>query len=268
MGPGRVAALRLSTRPDALPENMIADLKAAGVKTVELGVQSLNDQALERTGRGHSARDSIQAVERLKGNSIAVGIQVMAGLPGDTPDGFRRTIREVLALKPDLVRIYPTLVFPETVLAQWVEKGTYTPLTLREAVSLCGEAVDLLETGGIPVIRLGLQSHRRMALGQDILAGPYHPAFGDLVRGELFLMKIRQDLVGRRFLPESDPELRVAGRDLGFLTGNKRENLKKLKKELGISRLRVAADHELPAGKWQLRSDGLTEAGTPKHGNT
>ena len=157
----------------------------------------------------------------------------MAGLPGDTPEGFHQTIREVRDLKPDLVRIYPTVVFPETVLARWVEKGNYTPLALEEAVSLCRGAVDLLETAGIPVIRLGLQSHDRMSLGKDILAGPYHPAFGDLVRGELFLMKIKQDLAGRKFFREADLELRVAGRDIGFLTGNKREKFKETENRSG-----------------------------------
>ncbi len=259
---GRVEAIRLSTRPDALSEKVLLNLKAAGVETVELGVQSLNDQALERSGRGHAAQDSYNAVQLLKKISLGVGIQLMAGLPGDTPEGFNQTIREVRNLKPDLVRIYPTLVFPETVLAQWVEKGQYTPLTLEEAVTLCRGAVDLLETAGIPVIRLGLQSHDRMIPGKDIVAGPYHPAFGDLVRGELFLTKIKQDLAGLKFLRESDLELRVADRDMGFLTGNTRENLKKLKTDLGISRLRVAADPALPSGKWQLRSAGLSEMGT------
>ena len=242
MGPGRVEALRLSTRPDALPEKMIAGLKASGVKTVELGVQSLNDQALERSGRGHSARDSIRAVERLKRDSLGVGIQLMAGLPGDTPEGFRQTIREVRALRPDLVRIYPTLVFPDTVLAQWYGQGHYSPLTLEEAVSLCRGAVDLLETAGIPVIRLGLQSHRGMSPGKGFLAGPYHPAFGDLVRGESFLMRIKQDLAGREFCREAELELRVAGRDLAFLKGNGRRNFEKLKADLEISQLQLRSD--------------------------
>jgi histone acetyltransferase (RNA polymerase elongator complex component) len=259
---GRVVGLRISTRPDALSEKVLLNLKAAGVETVELGVQSLNDQALERSGRGHSAQDSYNAVHLLKKFSLGVGIQLMAGLPGDTPEGFNRTIREVRNLKPDLVRIYPTVVFPETVLARWVEKGEYTPLALEEAVTLCRGAVDLLETAGIPVVRLGLQTHDRMSLGKDILAGPYHPAFGDRVRGELFLMRIKKGLAGRKFFREPDLELRVADRDIGFLTGNNRANLKKLKTDLGISKLQVAADPALPAGKWQLLSAGLSEMGT------
>lgn len=259
---GRVEAIRLSTRPDALPEEIVADLKAAGVRTVELGVQSLNDRALERSGRGHSALDSIRAVERLKKCGLAVGIQLMVGLPGDTPAGFRRTIREVSGLKPDLVRIYPALVFPDTVLAHWVEKGRYTPLTLEEAVALCREAVELLEREGIPVIRLGLQHQARMVLGRDILAGPYHPAFGDLVRGKIFLQQITQDLARREFPRQADLELRVAGRDIGFLKGNNRENLMKLKSDLGTSQLRVDIDPALPSGKWTLRFAGLAEVAT------
>jgi len=259
---GRVEAIRLSTRPDALSEEVLLNLKAAGVETVELGVQSLNDQALERSGRGHTAQDSINAVQWLRRFSLKVGIQLMAGLPGDTPEGFNQTIRKVRDLKPDLVRIYPTVVFPETVLAQWVEKGHYTPLALEEAVSLCCGAVDLLETAGIPVIRLGLQSHDRMSLGKEFLAGPYHPAFGDLVRGELFLTKLKQDFSRRKFFREAGLELRVAGREMGFLTGNNRKNFKRLKTDLGISQLQVAADPALPSGKWKLRPARLTEVAT------
>jgi histone acetyltransferase (RNA polymerase elongator complex component) len=222
----------------------------------------LNDRVLECSGRGHSAGHSIRAVERLKKNGLAVGIQLMVGLPGDTPAGFRRTIREVSGLMPDLVRIYPTVVFPDTVLARWVEAGRYTPLTLEEAVFLCREAVELLEGEGIPVIRLGLQHHDRMVLGRDILTGPYHPAFGDLVRGDLFLQRITRDLADRKFFPQADLELRVASRDIGFLKGNNRENLIKLKTELGILNLRVDIDPALPSGKWALRPAGPTEAGS------
>ena len=127
--------------------------------------------------------------------------------------------------------------------------------------------MDLLETAGIPVIRLGLQSHDRMSLGKGFLAGPYHPAFGDLVRGELLLTKLKQDFSGRKFFREAGLELRVAGREMGFLTGNNRGNLKRLKTDLGISQLQVAADPALSSGKWQLRSAGLTEGAPTKHEN-
>ena len=102
-----------------------------------------------------------------------------------------------------------------------------------------------------------------MFLGEDFLAGPYHPAFGDLVRGELFLTKLKQELAGKNFFREADLELRVAGRDMGFLTGNRRENLIKLKTDLGVSQLRVSADLALPSGKWHLRSAGLSAGCTP-----
>jgi histone acetyltransferase (RNA polymerase elongator complex component) len=262
---GRVEGIRVSTRPDALAEETVTHLKAAGVKTVELGVQSLNDQALERSGRGHSARHSLRAVERLKNIGLAVGIQLMVGLPGDTPADFRRTVREVSGLRPDLVRIYPTVVFPETVLAHWYAEGRYTPLTPEEALSLCCEAVDLLEKVGIPVIRLGLQHHDRMVPGRDIVAGPYHPAFGDLVRGELFLRRITQDLGGRIFSRQADLELRVAGPDLGFLKGNNQKNLIKLRTNLGISQLRVDVDAALPRGKWILRPAGHSSYPLGRH---
>jgi hypothetical protein len=101
-----------------------------------------------------------------------------------------------------------------------------------------------------------------MSLGKEFLAGPYHPAFGDLVRGELFLTKLKQDFSRRKFFREAGLELRVAGREMGFLTGNNRKNFKRLKTDLGISQLQVAADPALPSGKWKLRPARLTEVAT------
>lgn len=183
----RVTSLRLSTRPDALSETKLDRLTAWGVKTIELGVQSLDDRVLRLSNRGHTAKDTLQALALLKQYPVKTGMQLMTGLPGDSAEGFFKTIEQVLDLKPDLVRIYPTLVFRDTVLAQWVEQGKYQPLSQEEAISLCALAVDRLESAGIRVIRVGLQHHPDIEKG--LLAGPFHPSFGDLVRKRILAMK-------------------------------------------------------------------------------
>jgi histone acetyltransferase (RNA polymerase elongator complex component) len=181
-GHGLVNGLRISTRPDGISHKIVKRLCEVGVKTVELGVQSLEAQVLKITGRGHTARHVFQAINLLKEWPVKIGAQIMLGLPGDDGQAFRETVERLQILKPDLVRIYPTLVFRDTVLARWYEEGRYRPLSLEEAIEMCHWAVEQLEGAGIPVIRLGIQHHQGLEPDRELLAGPHHPAFGDLVR--------------------------------------------------------------------------------------
>lgn len=245
---GRVDGLRLSTRPDALSPEIVNRLWVKGVKTIELGVQSLDDQVLSTTRRGHTARDTFQAFGLLKERPIKIGAQIMLGLPGDDGRAFRETIEKLLILKPDLVRIYPTLVLWGTTLARWYEEGRYKPMPLEEAVDLGAWAVDLFEAKGIPVIRIGLQNQNQLKLGQDLLAGPFHPAFGDLVRRAIFLKNLKQFL--KNNVPLSSViELTVSDRDESYLTGENRKGWRQLMMELGIT-IRLQKDGGLFSGSW------------------
>jgi len=245
---GRVDGLRLSTRPDALSPEIVNRLWGKGVKTIELGVQSLNDQVLSEARRGHTAQDTFQAFGLLKEWPFKIGAQIMLGLPGDDRRAFRETVERLLILKPDLVRIYPTLVLRGTTLARWYEEGRYKPVSLEEAVELCCWAVDLLERAGIPVIRLGLQNHNDLKLGQELLAGPFHPAFGDLVRREIFLKNLKHFL--KNNVPLSSViGLTVSDRDESYLTGENRRGWRQLMVELGIT-IRLEKDGGLFPGSW------------------
>ena len=173
--------IRASTRPDCITPNVIALLQQYHVNIIELGVQSMDDNVLLASGRGHTAEDVRIAVKRLKDAGITVGIQTMIGLPRDTKEGALQTAKEVIALQPAMVRIYPTLVIADTALEQLYIKGTYRPLPLEEAVALSVELMDLYETANIPVIRVGLQATEQM--DSQVVAGPYHPAFRQLANG-------------------------------------------------------------------------------------
>ena len=246
----RIAAIRISTRPDALSEKNIEPLLALGVRTIELGVQSLDDEVLTLSNRGHTTRDAVQTLALLKKYPIQIGIQLMAGLPGDTARGFLETIRQTVALKPDFVRIYPTLVFRDTPLAQWWRQKRYQPLSLAEAVSLCSRALEIFEENGIRVIRIGLQENEGIRFGRDLIAGPHHPAFGSLVRGECFTKKILQRLSVQKSLPFR-LGLEIGPKDLSYLTGNKRKNLVRLIKESGVDMIDLNSDPRLPPGSWR-----------------
>lgn len=245
----KVASLRLSTRPDALSEKKIEQLMTFGVRTIELGVPSLDNKVLDLSKRGHSAQDTIQALTLLKKYPITIGIQLMAGLPGDSLEIFMRTIKQLIALKPDLVRIYPTLVFQNTPLSQWLAEKRYFPLSLDEAVTWCCQALELLEAARIRVIRLGLQDHEGMRFGKGLIAGPFHPAFGSLVRGELYLKKIIQDLMPHRPLP-SPLRLHIAPQDRDYLLGNRKKNSTLLSRQIGVANIEIKIAPRLSPGTW------------------
>jgi len=247
---GLAAALRLSTRPDALSEDVLDHLKTAGVKTIELGFQALDDRALQRSLRGHGVAENLNALGLVKKKGLTAGVQLMPGLPGDNPDRFLNALNLLIEQPPDFVRLYPALVFKGTVLARWYREGAYRPLGLEEAVTLCAQAVNLLESNGIPVWRLGLQDPGGRDFASHILAGPFHPAFGDLVRGRLFREKIAAAIGRLKIRKGADLEIRAGDREAGYLTANRGENLKHLEAELGLHKVRVERVPELKPGEW------------------
>jgi histone acetyltransferase (RNA polymerase elongator complex component) len=244
----QITSLRLSTRPEALSPERIERLLDLGVRTIELGVQSLNDTVLERSRRGHTAQEAIEAIKLLKTYPLTIGVQLMTGLPGDCPETFIETVNQVIRLKPHLIRIYPTLVLKNTALAQWWTEGRYSPLSLHDSVTLCAQALELFEEAGIKVIRMGLQEHEGLRLEKDLVAGPHHPAFGSLVRGEWFLRKLLRDLNTQKPL-HSPVVLRLAPREGDYLLGNRRRNLTRLTTLLGMSEIRIQIDPQAPPGR-------------------
>lgn len=182
---GDISAIRLSTRPDAITSSVTDLLLKYRVSLVELGVQSMDDRVLAAAGRGHSSSDTRQAFRLLTDAGIAVGAQLMPGLPGDSPEGSIRSLYEVLALKPKSLRVYPAVVVAGTELAHLFQSGEYFPLSLPAAVALGARHLHAALRAGVPVIRMGLQATDLLSGPDGILAGPWHPAFRQLVESEL-----------------------------------------------------------------------------------
>ncbi|MBN1829997.1 MAG: radical SAM protein [Deltaproteobacteria bacterium] len=183
---GIVQAIRISTRPDRIETENILFLKGRGVRTVEIGAQSLVDRVLLETKRGHSAEDVCRAVSIVSDAGLNAGVHLMAGLPGENKHDFMTSVRKTISLAPAMVRIHPTIVFKDTILAQWYNESRYRPISLDEAVEWCAEALTAFECAGIPVIRIGLQPTADFDAPGNIAAGPFHPAFRTLVAGFLF----------------------------------------------------------------------------------
>ncbi|MBI5893089.1 MAG: radical SAM protein [Deltaproteobacteria bacterium] len=171
--------MRISTRPDALDDERLNLLKKHGVTTVELGVQSMDDNVLKKSGRGHSSDDTRFAVTLIKENWFKIGLQIMPGLPGDTAETILHTAHDVIALTPDFVRIYPTLVIKDTPLEKMFLSRTYKPWDLKDMILICKKVKTLFDEHKIPIIRIGLQTTEE--LRQNIIAGPFHPSFRQLL---------------------------------------------------------------------------------------
>ena len=242
---GDIESIRLSTRPDSITPDILAVLKRYGVSTIELGAQSMDDDVLSRTGRGHTTADTRKACDLLRAQGFTLGLQLMPGLPGDTPETFRETVSQVISLKPDFVRIYPALVIKETPLAELYRTGRYAPLSLDAAVLLCHKAVARFEQAGIVVIRVGLQPTAELERPGTIIAGPWHPAFRQLVESVRFLETMSE------LLPRSSTSGAVTffvnPADLSSAIGQKRRNLHTIKDRYGRD-ARIMADPAVPRG--------------------
>jgi len=223
---GRVGTIRLSTRPDCVSEENSHFLAGMGVQTVELGVQSLDEKVLHMARRGHTANDSRKAMRILRGAGLQVGVQLLPGLPGETTRSFLAGVREVITFHPDLVRLYPTVVVAHSALAELYREGNYRPLTLNKAIAMTRRAKELLESAEIPVVRMGLQPSD--ALAKDVVAGPYHPAFGELVISRQWFLRIRRRL--RHCRSGEHLNIHICHRDHSAVVGMKKMNILRLEK--------------------------------------
>jgi histone acetyltransferase (RNA polymerase elongator complex component) len=241
---GRIKSIRCSTRPDCIDSAGLTLLHEYQVDIVELGAQSMEDRVLALSGRGHTSMDTRNAVTLLRERGFTIGLQLMPGLPGDSPDCFSETVDQVIALRPDFVRLYPTLVIKGTPLEELYKAGRYAPLSLDEAVSQCSEAYVKFKRAGIEVVRMGLQPTEELEKPGTILAGPFHPAFRQLVESALMLDMMRSALRKRR-KKTTTAVFCVSPRDVSAAIGQRKENIKALKKEFGLREVRIVKDNEI-----------------------
>lgn len=221
-----LGGIRISTRPDCIDKDILAVLKSYGVTAIELGAQSMCEEVLLANRRGHTAEDVEAASMLIKEAGFELGLQMMTGLYMDSPDRSRRTAEKLIALKPDTVRIYPTLIMENTLLEELWEKGKYEAQSLDEAVELCADLLVRFENAGIKVIRLGLHDGEEMKKGA--LAGPYHPAFRELCLSRIFLERFLNRLPQLDNKPGISYNIRVSSKSLSAAIGQKRSNISAL----------------------------------------
>jgi len=222
---GAVDYIRISTRPDYIDEKIIRILKEYSVSIVELGIQSLHQNVLDASFRAHSVQQSEDAIRLLKKTGFTVGAQVMCGLPGDSTTRLMATAKKIAGLAPDFVRIYPVLVIRGSGLEKIYRDFTYKPLSLAKGVALVCRMKTIFDRHNIKVVRMGLQPSDELAA--NVVAGPYHPSFGELVASRILFKKTRKVLREKALM--QGKSLSVAAADESAFRGPANVSLKRLK---------------------------------------
>lgn len=252
---GRVGGVRVSTRPDALEAETVAFLKGAGVTTVEIGCQSFSPSVLAACNRNYPVAAIAEALGRLKGCGIAVGLQLMPGLPGGDGAEALDSLGRALALRPDFLRIYPAVVLRDTPLERLWRQKRYRPWSLPRTVRVGAQMVALAHREGVPVVRFGLQADK--ALDRGLVVGPYHPALGQMVKSRLWFESMRRQDFSQA------GEFVVHRSDFSDAVGYRRRNLRHLAR---LGRAVIVQDRTVPRGCFMWRNQlvkvpGLSPAG-------
>ena len=258
---GRVNSIRLSTRPDYIDKSILKRLKKYNVKTIELGVQSANDYILARCQRGHTFEDVKKASKLIRLYGFTLGHQMMIGLPESTKLDEINTAKALIKLKPKIVRIYPVLVIKNTPLAKEYEQGEYIPLTVEQAVDRAKDIMQLFNNAKIEVIRIGLQNTEEITdpseESSQVIAGPYHPAFRQLVESGMWYDEIVQKI--KKFnIKVMQVTIKANPENINNIIGHKKENVLKLKEFYDVDVI-VKPDENIKKGKYEIDIDKTYE---------
>lgn len=257
----KVYSIRISTRPDYIDKKILKRLKKYKVKTIELGVQSANDYILKKAGRGHTFEDVVKASKLIKWYGFELGHQMMVGLPESTTVDEINTAKQLIKLKPKMVRIYPVLVIKNTKLEKDYQEGKYKPLTVTQAVEICKELVKLFVKKHIEVIRIGLQPTDTITNPEEekseVVAGPFHPAFRQLVESgmwyDVIVEKIKQlNTKVKEVVVTVNPV------DVNNVIGQRKDNINNLREVYDVD-LIVKADEKIKQGKSKIEITKIYE---------
>lgn len=251
---GKVESIRISTRPDYIDKNILKRLKKYKVKTIELGVQSANDFVLKRANRGHTFEDVKKASKLIRWYGFRLGHQMMVGLPESTRQDEINTAKALIKLKPKMVRIYPVLVVKNTKLEREYESGIYKALPLPQAVETCKQLVRMFSDKNIDIIRVGLQNTDEISdpssEKSEVAAGPYHPAFRQLVEAGLWYDAIVEK-IKKLNVKVKEVQVTVNPLDVNNVIGHKKDNVLKLKELYDVD-LILKQDNNIKQGKSKI----------------
>lgn len=245
--------IRLSTRPDAIDDEILKILKTSGVSAIELGCQSMDDEVLLLNQRGHTVADVENASLLIKQYGFSLGQQMMTGLYGSSYEKDILTAKRIAKLQPDTVRIYPTVVMKGTKLYELYNNGSYIPPSFSDSVSLCAELLEFFDNNNISVIRLGLHSSEDLKL--NMVAGTFHPAFREICESEIYFKKLKKALLDKNNFPiNSSFNIYVNPIEVSKFIGQNKANVKRFK-DLGLS-VKVIADSKIMGKNFVISNRG------------
>lgn len=247
----KISGLRLSTRPDSIDAEVLSILKEYGVKTIELGAQSMDEGVLKASGRGHTAEDVRRASRLIKKAGFSLILQMMTHLPESDREKDIYTAKEIAKLSPDGVRVYPTVVVKETYLEEMMKSGRYIPCNPETAAELGGEIIGIFKEFGIPIIRFGLNPTEDLSSGEAV-CGAYHPALGEMAMSAYYLSLCEKEI--EKTEKDGDAiEIRVNPRRVSAMSGQKKRNKSILSEKHGFHVVVISGDPDIPEDRTVIR---------------
>ena len=242
---GAVVGIRMSTRPDYISKEIIKILKKYTITCVELGIQSMNDQVLRFLKRGHTKNDTFEAIRLLKSSGFDFVGQMMVGLPTATLEDELFCAEQICSLGAVGARIYPTLVFKDTELAQLTYDGIYQPLTIEEAVSRSAAVLEVFLKHNVPCIRIGLCDSENLHSDDTFVAGPCSPSIGEMVKSRMYFNKICKILESDKSFTGCSLIIECGKGYVSQVVGNKRKNIVEIKNQFGVKNISVKENSQL-----------------------
>jgi len=232
----RVHGIRLSTRPDYIDEKILKLLKKNKVETIELGAQSMDEEVLQKSGRGHTVADVEKAAKMITDAGFTLGLQMMIGLPKDTNKKALHTAKRIVELGAENTRIYPTLVIKGTQLERLYQEGKYVPLRMKEAILWAKDLYLFFENTKVKVIRMGLHPSEELDSEHSLIAGPYHPSFKELVMTEIWKEHLFDHI---DFKQNKSIIIYVPHNQLNYAIGYQSENANLLKNHFNSVKIKI-----------------------------
>jgi histone acetyltransferase (RNA polymerase elongator complex component) len=232
---GKVDSIRISTRPDYIDVYILKMLKKYNVKTIEFGVQSMDNYVLKSSKRGHDDLSVIRACRLVKLFNFQLGIQIMIGLPESTLEKEIYTLNKIISLKPEQIRIYPVYVIEDSELYEMYNNSKYKELSFEDAIYRCIKLIEILKDTEIKIIKLGLQSSDYITQNNKKIIGPVSDNFAEYVLAKIALIKI-EEYIKDNYVENVDKELNILvnSKYLSITIGPKKINKEYIEKKYNI----------------------------------
>ncbi|MCF7858335.1 MAG: radical SAM protein [Candidatus Cloacimonetes bacterium] len=236
---GKFNGIRISTRPDSIDQEILDNCRTNNIRTIELGIQSFDDDVLKATKRGYTSQQAIDSCLLIKKYGFLLGIQLMPGLPGFNGKSLERSIQETIKLNPDFIRIYPTIVLKNTILEKWYRSGKYRPSSLAESIAIVTKMIGAFEKERLKIIKVGLHSDINRS---SVIAGPYHQSFGELVRAEILKNEILKNFEKKT--------LEISPLDISLFKGFDSKMMKEIKTKTDTAQLGIRVNKAIEKGNY------------------